>query len=83
MAVLKLWDAACRRRHADVLEYILFLNLHAHILYNKMHGDTGTYQIAFMLAGKGQLFNQVCSSGAFDWQQWPAVPAPDTCSCRA
>ncbi|CAK0732562.1 hypothetical protein CVIRNUC_000148 [Coccomyxa viridis] len=48
-----------RQRHADVLEYILFLNLHAHILYKRMHGDTGTYQIAFMLAGKGQLFNQI------------------------
>ena len=80
MAVFRLWDDACRQRHADVVEYILFLNLHAHILYKKMHGDTGTYQIAFMLAGKGQLFNQVCSSRAVYRQQWPAVPASDTCS---
>ena len=62
MEGLRICDSACRRRHADALEYILFLNLHAHILYKGMHGDTGTYQIAFMLAGKGQLFNQVCSS---------------------
>lgn len=62
--MLRLCNNACRQRHADVLEYILFLNLHAHILYKRMHGDTGTYQIAFMLAGKGQLFNQVCPPAA-------------------
>ena len=46
----------------DVLEYLLYLNLHSHILYSRMHGDAGTMQIAFMLAGKDQLFNQVCAS---------------------
>ena len=81
--MLKSRNDACRQRHADVLEYILFLNLHAHILYKRMHGDTGTYQIAFMLAGKGQLFNQVCSLRAEHTLKWPAVPAPETCSCRA
>ena len=49
--------------HADVLEYLLFLNLHSHILYSRMHGDTGTMLIAFMLAKKDQLFNQVCFQG--------------------
>lgn len=52
----------CRKMHMDVLEYLLYLNLHSHILYSRMHGDAGTMQIAFMLAGKDQLFNQVCAS---------------------
>ena len=49
----------CRRQHADILEWLLYLNLHSHILYHRMHGDSSTFQIAFMLAGKGQMFNQV------------------------
>jgi len=45
--------------HPEVMEYLLFLNLHHHIFYTKMHGDTATYQLAFEMAGKCQLFNQV------------------------
>ena len=43
-----------------MLEYLLYLNLHSHIFYSRMHGDAGTMQVAFMLAGKDQIFNQVC-----------------------
>ncbi|KAK9814404.1 hypothetical protein WJX72_005381 [[Myrmecia] bisecta] len=48
-----------KARHADVLEYLLFLNLHSHIIYDYMWGDKDSVRIAYALAGKEGLRQQV------------------------
>lgn len=48
----------CRVRHADVLEWVWFLNAHAELLYKHMLGDKDTFEIAFVLAGKEALYNR-------------------------
>ena len=48
-----------RARHADVLEYLWFLNSHREVVYSHMHGDKDTYKLAFFLAGKLGDFYQV------------------------
>ena len=50
---------SCRKRHADVLEWLFFLNSHAELLYKHMLGDKDTFEIAFMLAGKHSQFHRV------------------------
>ena len=45
--------------HDDVLEWIMFLNLHADMLYSIIWGDKDTYRLAFHLAGKARGFSQV------------------------
>ena len=49
----------CRQKHDDVLEWIMFLNLHADMLYSIIWGDKDTYRLAFHLAGKSSSFSQV------------------------
>ena len=49
----------CRQKHDDVLEWIMFLNLHADMLYSIIWGDKDTYRLAFHLAGKSSGFSQV------------------------
>ena len=50
-----------RERHWDVLEYLLFINMHHNITYHveNMLGDKDTFPAAFALAGKQRDFNQV------------------------
>ena len=50
---------ACRVRHADVLEWLWFLNSHRKPVYEWVWGDKDTYHIAFALAGKASNFQQV------------------------
>lgn len=50
---------SCRQKHDDVLEWIMFLNLHADMLYSIIWGDKDTYRLAFHLAGKDRGFSQV------------------------
>lgn len=47
-----------RRRHVDVLEWLMFLNTHEEFTYRYAYGDKDTYRAAFQLAGKGQDYFQ-------------------------
>ena len=63
-----------RERHWDVLEYLLFINLHHNITYNApgVLGDKDTFRAAFGLAGKSKDFNQVTIgplAGMFDFEK--------------
>lgn len=51
---------ACRIRHADVLEWLWFLNSHRKPIFDWMWGDKDTYRLAFALAGKADSFQLVC-----------------------
>ena len=42
-----------------VLEWVMFLNLHADMLYAFIWGDKDTYRLAFSLAGEESMFSQV------------------------
>ena len=48
-----------RRRHDDVLEWVVLLNLEGELVYDLVWGDKDTYRLAFALAGKGPAFTQV------------------------
>ena len=48
-----------KEKHADVLEWILWLNSRNRFTYKLDYGDKDTYKSAFFLAGKLQLFHQV------------------------
>ena len=50
-----------REKHWDVLEWLLFLNMHHNITYNipGTLGDKDTFRVAFALAGKKDDFVQV------------------------
>ncbi|KAK9813024.1 hypothetical protein WJX72_007665 [[Myrmecia] bisecta] len=49
-----------REQHADVLEWVWFLNLHGPDgLYKHMWGDKDSFQLAFHLAGKADDYRQV------------------------
>ena len=50
--------SGCRARHADVLEFILFLNANADVLYSLVWGDKDLYELAFALAGRLGNFTQ-------------------------
>jgi hypothetical protein len=50
---------ACRNLHADVLEWLWFLNSHAETIYKLMYGDKDTFSLAFHLAGKNVSYQQV------------------------
>ena len=49
----------CRQRHADVLEWLWFLQTHAEHLEGNMHGDKDMNQLAFALANKSEEYTQV------------------------
>ncbi|DBA84574.1 TPA: hypothetical protein ACH3X2_006154 [Trebouxia sp. C0005] len=51
-----------RARHADVLEWLWFLNSHRKPVSDWMWGDKDTYRLAFALAGKANAFQQVTLS---------------------
>jgi hypothetical protein len=46
-------------RHADVLEYLLWINSWGEMVYKAVWGDKDTYAVAFAVAGKAQHFTQV------------------------
>ena len=48
-----------RNMHADVLEWLWFVNSHAEVVYRLMYGDKDTFRLAFALAGKSDYFEQV------------------------
>lgn len=48
-----------RSRHPEVLDWLLFLNTHNEFTYRYAHGDKDTYEAAFFLASKGEVFYQV------------------------
>ena len=54
-------ESICRARHADVLEWLWFLNSHRKPVSKWMWGDKDTYRLAFALADKADHFQQVCS----------------------
>ena len=49
----------CRPRHADVLEYLWYLNAHADPVYQLAYGDKDTFLFAFILAAKLDHYFQV------------------------
>ena len=51
--------ASCRQRHADVLEWLWFLQTHFEHFEGLLLGDKDMYQLAFSLAGKAEEFAQV------------------------
>lgn len=48
----------CRAQHWDVLEWLLFINLHADLFVGQLWGDKDTFELAFHLAGKAHNFIQ-------------------------
>lgn len=54
--------------HADVLEWLWFLNSHPGVTYKNMYGDKDTFRLAFSLAGKASAF----------WQALTLPPSPST-----
>lgn len=47
-----------RAQHWDVLEWLLFINLHADLFVGQLWGDKDTFELAFHLAGKAHNFIQ-------------------------
>ena len=70
----------CRIMHQDVLEWLLFLNTHDEFTFYYSYGDKDTFRAAFMLAGKGDQYNQVGGRAAVQvfrvggWQQQHGAP---------
>ena len=58
-----------RARYVDVLDYILFLNANADVLYSLVWGDKDLYELAFALAGSLGNFTQVhgCLLACLPW----------------
>ncbi|CAL5224336.1 g7008 [Coccomyxa viridis] len=52
MVLNRLW-------HADVLEWVWFLNSHPEAIYGTMYGDKDTFPLSFYLARKGDIYNQI------------------------
>ena len=50
-----------RSAHADVLEWLWFLNSHPDTIYKLMYGDKDTFRLAFALAGNSAAYHQVPS----------------------
>jgi hypothetical protein len=46
-------------QHADVIEYLCFINSYSDRIYKTMWGDKDTFPLAFGLAGKAHLYSQV------------------------
>jgi hypothetical protein len=53
--------SGCRLWHADVLEWLWFLNSYPEVIYRTMYGDKDTFRLAFHLAGKADMFSQASS----------------------
>ena len=48
-----------RERHADVLQWVWFLNTHSDLIWKCVWGDKDTYRMAFQLAAKPQQYHQL------------------------
>jgi hypothetical protein len=46
-------------KHADVAEWALWINSFGDTLYKAVWGDKDTYGMAFAVAGKAHMFNQL------------------------
>ena len=57
--IYRISTAGCRLWHADVLEWVWFLNSHPEAIYGTMYGDKDTFPLSFYLAGKGEIYNQI------------------------
>uniref|UniRef100_A0A383VV11 Mannosyltransferase putative-domain-containing protein n=1 Tax=Tetradesmus obliquus TaxID=3088 RepID=A0A383VV11_TETOB len=57
-------------KHADVAEWALSINSFGDVLYKALWGDKDTYSMAFAVAGKAHLFNQlqVPPGAALTWR---------------
>ncbi|KAF6241948.1 mannosyltransferase putative-domain-containing protein [Scenedesmus sp. NREL 46B-D3] len=57
-------------KHADVAEWALWINSFGDTLYKAVWGDKDTYSMAFAVAGKAHLFNQlqVPPGAALTWR---------------
>jgi hypothetical protein len=62
-----------RRRHADVLEYLFWINSFADTVYREVHGDKDTFPLAFAVAGKAHEYSQMPVP--------PGEPAHLPCTC--
>ena len=49
----------CRARHADVMEWVLWLNTHDSFTYRYTHGDKDTFGAAFYVTDKPEQYYQV------------------------
>lgn len=74
----------CRLRHADVLEWLWFLNNHERVVSEWMWGDKDTFRLAFALAGKEDNFWQVCVFVGLHWLDcfFSAVAVVLLCACH-
>ena len=64
-AAQKTENGACRKRHADVIELLWFLNSWgSDLVYGLSYGDKDTFSLAFSLAGKPEQYYQVGPRGA-------------------
>ena len=57
-------ELAClliRHRHWDVIEWVVFVNLHHDITWKHMYGDKDSYELAFALADKLKYFSKISS----------------------
>ncbi len=52
-------DCPCRERHADVLEWLWFLQTHSARFSELLFGDKDLFRLAFTLADKLSEFKQV------------------------
>ena len=57
-ATMRLALKLLRSEHADVLEWLWFLNSHPETIYKLMYGDKDTFRLAFSLAGKEAAYQQ-------------------------
>ena len=64
-----------RKRHQDVIEWALFLNLQNHITYRHMLGDKDSYELAFALADKLENFSKIKS-----WSRTALAPLEKVCN---
>ena len=69
----------CRARHADVLEWLWFLNSHRKPISDWMWGDKDTYRLAFALAGKADSFQLVWFSSLIRLLHCKIFPSLNRC----
>ena len=58
---MEMADLMFRHRHWDVIEWVVFVNLHHNITWKHMYGDKDSYELAFALADKLKDFSKIPS----------------------
>lgn len=61
-------------KHADVAEWALWINSFGDVLYKALWGDKDTYSMAFAVAGKAHLFNQLQAGAAVHQKKRRSCP---------